>query len=69
MSNDTVLHKVQMCVCACIMGRVNKTITIDPRHSFFLDESEINLSKKVRKMLDSEIEDSEDGGELVSYEN
>jgi hypothetical protein len=49
------------------MGKVNTTITLDPRHDLYLQEMDINLSKKVREMLDKEIDGSSEGVEVDSH--
>lgn len=47
------------------MGKVNTTITLEPEHNFYVEHMGINLSKKVREMLDAMIEESDTSVEVT----
>lgn len=40
------------------MAKVQRMISIDPRHSEYLDGADLNLSEKVRDLLDSRMEEA-----------
>jgi hypothetical protein len=40
------------------MAKVQRMISIDPRHSDYLDGADLNLSEKVRDLLDSRMEEA-----------
>jgi len=49
------------------MGKYNTTVSLDARHDFYLQQMDINLSKRVREMLDREIEESDKSVEVDSH--